>query len=69
MAAAVIIKSDERRERQGQILRDFGHDPRTAGREAREQAELIAEKCHEAVEEGVRQGRSARQRNKGVSRR
>ena len=39
MAAAVIIKSDERRERQGQILRDFGHDPRTAGREAREQAE------------------------------
>ena len=53
MAAAVIIKSDERRERQGQILRDFGHDPRTAGREAREQAELSAEKCHEAVKKGV----------------
>ena len=54
MAAAVIIRSDERRERQGQILRVFGHDPRTAGREAREQAELIAEKCHEAVKKGVR---------------
>ena len=50
MAAAVIIKSDERRERQGQILRDFGHDPRTAGREAREQAEALVAQAREAVE-------------------
>ena len=39
----VIIKDDERRERHEQILRDFGHDPQTANREAREQAEIIAE--------------------------
>ncbi len=53
--AAVIIKSDERRARHEQILRDFGHDPQRAGREAKEQAELIAEKCHEAVQKGVRE--------------
>lgn len=50
----IIIKDDERRERHEQILKDFGHNPQTADREAREQAEIIAEKCHEAVKKGVR---------------
>lgn len=48
-----IIKDDERRERQEQILKDFGHDPQTADRETREQAEIIAETCQEAVKKGV----------------
>lgn len=52
--ANVIIKDDSRRERQEQILRDFGRSPEQAGQEAREQAELIAEKCYEAVTKGSR---------------
>lgn len=52
--ANVIIRGEDRRERQEQILRDFGHSPGKAGREAREQAELIAETCHEAVKKGMR---------------
>ena len=51
--ANVILRDDERRARQEQILKDFGHDPRMADRVAQEQAELIAEKCHEAVKKGV----------------
>lgn len=50
--AYIIIKNSERQERHEQILRDFGHDPNTAGREAREQAEIIAETCHEAMQKG-----------------
>lgn len=50
--ASVVIKDAERQDRQQQILRDFGHDPRTATVQAREQAEIIAEKCHEAMKKG-----------------
>ena len=48
----IIIKGDDRRERQEQILKDFGHNPKTAGIEAREQAEIIAEQCNEAIKKG-----------------
>lgn len=51
--ANIILRDEERRERHEQILRDFGHDPQTADREAREQAEIIAETCHEAVKKGA----------------
>ena len=50
--ANVIIKDAERQARQQQILRDFGHDPRAATAQVREQAETIAEKCHEAIKKG-----------------
>lgn len=50
--ANVIIRDEERRGRQDQILRDFGHSEREAGTEAREQAELIAETCYEALKKG-----------------
>lgn len=50
--ANVIIKDDERRARQQQILKDFGHDPQRANSEAREQAEIIAERCHEVMKKG-----------------
>jgi hypothetical protein len=48
----IINKGDDRRERQEKILRDFGHNPQTAGREAREQAEHIAETCREVLQKG-----------------
>jgi hypothetical protein len=47
--ANVIIKSDSRRKREQRILRDFGHNPRTANKETREQAEHVAEKSREAL--------------------
>lgn len=50
--ANIIIKSDERKDRERQILKDFGHDPSRAGKEQRELAEHIAEKCHEALKGG-----------------
>lgn len=52
--ANVIIKSDERRAREDQILRDFGHNPGTAGKAERELAAHIAEKCREATQGGGR---------------
>lgn len=52
--ANIIIKDDARHERQNQILKDFGHDPRTASAAEREQAEHIAEKCNEAMQKGRR---------------
>ncbi len=52
--ANVIIRDDKRRARQEQILRDFGCSAKESGQEAREQAELIAEKCYEAVKKGCR---------------
>lgn len=45
--ANVIIKSDDRRRRQKQILRDFGRNSQTATKEDRERAEYIAEKVSE----------------------
>lgn len=47
--ANVIIKSEGRRLREARILRDFGHNPRTAKNEKKEQAEYIAEKIREAI--------------------
>ncbi len=47
--ANIIIKGDDRQARSDKVLRDFGHNPRTAGKEAREQAAHIAETCHEAL--------------------
>lgn len=43
----VIIKNDERKRREQQILRDFGYSSNTASKEAREKAEYIAEKVNE----------------------
>lgn len=45
--ANVIIKSDDRKQRQKQILRDFGRNSQTATKEEREKAEYIAEKVNE----------------------
>lgn len=45
----IIIKSDDRQARSDRMLHDFGHDPRKAGKEEREQAEHIAETCHEVL--------------------
>lgn len=50
--ANVIIKTPEREERERQILKDFGHDPKHAGAAARELAAHIAEKCHEGMKGG-----------------
>lgn len=47
--ANIIIKSDDRQVRRDKILRDFGHNPHTAGKEACEKAEHIAETCHESL--------------------
>lgn len=48
--SSVIIKSDERRQREDKILGDFGYDKR-ASAEIREHAEHVAEKSHEALKE------------------
>lgn len=45
--ANVIVKNDERKRREQQILRDFGHNSNTASKEAKEKAEYIAEKTME----------------------
>ena len=45
--ANVIIRSDERRQREEQILKDFGYNPNAATKEKREKAEYIAEKVNE----------------------
>lgn len=50
--ANIIIKSPDRQAREQKILRDFGCNPKTAGRPERELAEHIAAKCHEAVKGG-----------------
>ncbi|MBR1567199.1 MAG: hypothetical protein IJ649_10610 [Oscillospiraceae bacterium] len=50
--ANIIVKDAEREARQQQILRDFGHDPKNANGETREQAEIIAERCYEAMKKG-----------------
>ena len=47
--ANVIIKSERRKQREAQILRDFGHNSRAASRETREQAEYVAEKTREVL--------------------
>jgi hypothetical protein len=45
--ANVILKSDDRKQRERQILKDFGYSSNTASKEAREKAEYIAEKTME----------------------
>lgn len=40
--ANVIVKSEERKRQEDQMLSEFGHDPRTASAEDREKAEYIA---------------------------
>lgn len=49
--AAVIIRSDERREHEAYVMQQFGRDCRTADSGAREQAELIAARTREAYAE------------------
>lgn len=46
MAAAVHIKSDERKAHEERVMRSFGVDP--ANREQREAAEVIAARSNEA---------------------
>jgi len=45
--ANFIVKNNERKQRENQILRDFGHNSKTATKEAREKAEYIAQKTME----------------------
>lgn len=45
--ANVIIKSDERKQREAQVLRDFGKNAGTATKADREKAAYIAEKTRE----------------------
>lgn len=42
-----VIKRSDRKERENQILKEFGCDPRSASKEDREKAEYIAEKTME----------------------
>ncbi|ABR48707.1 hypothetical protein Amet_2555 [Alkaliphilus metalliredigens QYMF] len=42
-----IVKNNERKQRQEQILKDFGQNSNTASKEAKEKAEYIAEKTME----------------------
>lgn len=44
---AIIVKNDERKARENQILKEFGCNPSQATKEQREQAEYIAEKSNE----------------------
>lgn len=48
--ANIIIKSDERKQREQKVLREFDHNPHKASRETREQAEYVAEKTHEIIQ-------------------
>ena len=43
----VIIKDDDRKQREEQILKEFGCNPNSATKEDREKAEYIAEKVNE----------------------
>lgn len=45
----VIIKSDERRAQENKMLREFGHNPKTASRETRELADAAARRSQEAI--------------------
>ena len=45
--ANFITKNDERKNREEQILKEFGCNPNTASKEQREKAEYIAEKTRE----------------------
>lgn len=45
----IIIKSDEQRAQENEMLRCFGHDPRTADRSDRELAETAARRNCEAL--------------------
>lgn len=45
--ANVMIKSEERKQRELQILRDFGRNSQTATKSDREKAAYIAEKTRE----------------------
>jgi len=47
--ANVIIKSDEQRQFEKQVLNSFGGNPES--KEAREQAEIVARRSQEAVEQ------------------
>lgn len=49
--ANVIIRSDERREREARILRDFGRDPNRADKHTRELADATAEYSRKALRE------------------
>lgn len=44
---AIIIKGEERKARENQILKEFGCNPNGATKEQREKAEYIAEKTME----------------------
>ncbi len=49
--ANIIIKTDEQREREKTILRDFGYSGDTSSAEAREYAETAARRISEAYKE------------------
>lgn len=55
--ANVIIKSEDNRRRENKILRDFGHNPRTANKATRELAEATARKTTEAINRMEREQR------------
>lgn len=49
--ANIIIKTDEQRARENQILKDFGYSPKTADKATREYAEATARRTMEAYKE------------------
>lgn len=50
--AYIIIKTDEQKEREKEMLKDFGYDPRHANKEVKELAETIARRTDEALRMG-----------------
>lgn len=50
--ANIIIKTNEQRAREKEMLKDFGYDPKYASREERELAEIVARRTDEALRMG-----------------
>lgn len=50
--AYIIIKTDEQKEREKQMLKDFGYDPKYSNNEKKELAEIIARRTDEALRMG-----------------
>jgi hypothetical protein len=53
--ANVIIKTDEQKDFEKQILRDFGHDPKSANKATMEYAEATARITAEAIKKMERE--------------
>lgn len=49
-----MTKSDERKQREEKVLKDFGYNLSTASKEIREHAQYVAEKSYEVQRGGRR---------------